>query len=130
MPLVNISVIRGRTDEQLRALLDTIHEAQVAAFDVPETDRYQLLTQHEPGELVALDTGLGHPRSQSLVVLHFVSRRRTREQKTALYGLLARRLHERLGISGDDLIVTITENDDADWSFGAGRAQFLTGELT
>jgi hypothetical protein len=28
-----------------------------------------------------------------------------------------------------DLIVSITENDDEDWSFGHGRAQFLTGEL-
>lgn len=28
-----------------------------------------------------------------------------------------------------DLIVSITENSDEDWSFGHGRAQFLTGEL-
>jgi hypothetical protein len=26
--------------------------------------------------------------------------------------------------------VSITENHNADWSFGKGRAQFLTGELT
>lgn len=28
-----------------------------------------------------------------------------------------------------DLIVSLVENSDADWSFGAGRAQFLTKEL-
>lgn len=28
-----------------------------------------------------------------------------------------------------DLIITVTENTPEDWSFGAGRAQFLTGEL-
>jgi 4-oxalocrotonate tautomerase len=29
-----------------------------------------------------------------------------------------------------ELIVSITENNDEDWSFGYGRAQFLTGELS
>jgi 4-oxalocrotonate tautomerase len=28
-----------------------------------------------------------------------------------------------------DLIVAVTDNGDDDWSFGYGRAQFLTGEL-
>jgi hypothetical protein len=28
-----------------------------------------------------------------------------------------------------DLVVSITDNNDEDWSFGYGRAQFLTGEL-
>ena len=130
MPLVNVHVRRGRNDQDLRTLLDAVHDAQVAAFEVPNTDRYQVLTQHEPAELITLDTGLGHHRSPDIVVIHFVSRRRTQEAKVKLYDLLARLLEQRLGISGDDLIVTITENGDADWSFGAGRAQFLTGELT
>jgi 4-oxalocrotonate tautomerase len=26
-------------------------------------------------------------------------------------------------------MVSVTENTDEDWSFGYGRAQFLTGEL-
>jgi hypothetical protein len=29
----------------------------------------------------------------------------------------------------NDIIVCIVTNSDADWSFGNGRAQFLTGEL-
>jgi hypothetical protein len=36
----------------------------------------------------------------------------------------------RAGVwSPDDLIVSITENGAADWSFGGGVAQFLTGAL-
>lgn len=34
-----------------------------------------------------------------------------------------------LGIAPTDLIITVSENTRADWSFGLGRAQFLTGEL-
>jgi hypothetical protein len=33
------------------------------------------------------------------------------------------------GIEQNDIVVSIVTNSDADWSFGNGRAQFLTGEL-
>ena len=59
-----------------------------------------------------------------------VSRRRPREFKERFYKLLAGNLAERCGLDPADLVVSITENDDEDWSFGHGRAQFLTGELT
>jgi Tautomerase enzyme len=49
--------------------------------------------------------------------------------KEKFYELLAANLAERCGLDPADLIVSISENDDDDWSFGHGRAQFLTGEL-
>ena len=131
MPMVMVDTIRGEYDEtQLRTLLDAVQDAVVEAFDVPESDRYQILTQHEPFELVALDTGLGIERSDRLVMIRLSSKARTQEAKVALYEALARNLADRLDISGNDLVVTINENGDADWSFGHGTAQFLTGDLT
>lgn len=129
MPLINVDVIKGRSTDELQVLLDTIHEAMVEAFDVPDTDRYQILTQHEPHEMGALDTGLGLERSNDLLILRFTSRPRPQQAKENLYRLLATNLEANCGISPNDLMVAITENDAADWSFGAGRAQFLTGEL-
>lgn len=129
MPLINIDVVRGRSSQQLRTLLDTIHACMVEAFEVPETDRYQILTQHEPEEMVVLDTGLGIQRSRDLVVLRFTSKPRTQEAKQRLYALLADRLERECDLSSDDLVVTLSENGDADWSFGGGVAQFLTGNL-
>ncbi len=129
MPLVRIDVVRGRDTKQLRALLDAIHDAMVAAFDVPATDRYQILTQHDPGEILALDTGLGYPRTDDLVIVQFTSRQRSQDAKADLYHRLAQTLNERCSLRGTDLIVTITENGPADWSFGGGDAQFLTGTL-
>jgi quinol monooxygenase YgiN len=35
----------------------------------------------------------------------------------------------RCGVKASDVVVSITENADEDWSFGYGRAQFITGEL-
>lgn len=129
MPLINIDVIRGRTRGELQVLLDSVHSAMVEALGVPDTDRYQILTQHDRHEMIALDTGLGIERSEALTVLRFTSRQRPAEAKEKLYRLLATRLQENCGISPQNLIVSVTENEAADWSFGNGRAQFLTGEL-
>nr|WP_245344215.1 tautomerase family protein [Bradyrhizobium japonicum] len=43
--------------------------------------------------------------------------------------MLVERLATRCGISPDNVIVNFVTNADEDWSFDAGRAQFLTGEL-
>lgn len=129
MPLLKFDVIKGRTEAEIRALLDAAHEAMVETFEVPESDRYQSLTQHYPGELILRDTGLGYTRSDRAVLLTVISRPRTKAQKLAFYSLLARRLKEACGLSPDDLMVSLVENSDEDWSFGRGRAEFVTGEL-
>lgn len=129
MPLLYIDLVEGRTPVEVRALLDAIHETVVEAFGVPERDRYQVVRTHPAHEIVALDAGLGIERSPRQVVLHMVSRRRPRDLKQKFYELLASRLADRCRLDPADLIVSVTENDDEDWSFGHGRAQFLTGEL-
>ena len=129
MPLLKFDLIAGRSDEQLRTLLDTAHLAMVEAFDVPQRDRYQCVTQHRPNELVLEDTGLGYTRSRDVVLMTVVSRPRPEPQKVTFYRLLSERLQANCGLSPDDLIISLVENTDADWSFGLGRAQFLTGEL-
>ncbi|OBH35807.1 tautomerase [Mycobacterium sp. E342] len=129
MPLLYIDVIEGRTPSEVRALLDAVHDSVVEAFGVPPRDRYQVVRTHPAHEIVALDTGLGITRSARQVIVHVVSRRRTRAMKEKFYELLATNLAERCGLDAADLIVSVTENGDEDWSFGHGRAQFLTGEL-
>ncbi|CAM3247278.1 tautomerase family protein [Sporolactobacillus spathodeae] len=129
MPLIRFDLIEGRDKKELRALLDAAHRAVVKAFGVPEKDRYQIVTQHPADELVIEDTGLGLKRSNQLVVISITSKKRTEAQKQELYRLLASELKESCGIDPQDLMVSIVSNTDADWSFGLGKAQFLTGDL-
>jgi phenylpyruvate tautomerase PptA (4-oxalocrotonate tautomerase family) len=129
LPLLYVDLIEGRTPEEIRALLDATHDAVVEAFGVPPRDRYQVVSTHPAHEIVAWDTGLGIERSSRLVILHVVSRRRSSEMKKRSYELVAANLAARCGLDPADLIVSITDNGDEDWSFGHGRAQFLTGEL-
>ena len=129
MPLLYIELIEGRTPAEVQTLLDAVHAAVVEAFEVPERDRYQVVRSHPAHEVIAQDTGLGISRSSRLVIVQMVSRRRDRMQKERFYALLSHNLAHSCGVDPCDLIVAITENDDADWSFGHGRAQFLTGEF-
>ncbi|WP_432544088.1 tautomerase family protein [Kineococcus sp. SYSU DK002] len=129
MPLLRFDLVAGRTPAELTALLDAAHAAVVEAFTVPDGDRYQVVHQHPAGELVVHDTGLGIERTRDVVVLQVTSRRRSQQQKEAFYRLLTRNLQEQAGVAPADVVVSIVENSDADWSFGHGRAQFLTGEL-
>ena len=43
MPLVRIDVVEGRTDEELRALADTVHGVMLDVFAAPPGDRYQVV---------------------------------------------------------------------------------------
>ena len=82
-----------------------------------------------PGRIVAEDTGLGLERTDGVVIIQVTEQGRDDAQKKALYSALAVRLADEAGIRPEDLIVSITANTPADWSFGLGRAQFLEGDL-
>jgi hypothetical protein len=129
MPLVRIDVIEGWTESDLEALMDEVHVAVVEAFAVPERDRYQILQCHAARRVRLEDTGLGFHRTSRAVVISVTSRRRADEAKQKFYRIVADRLSARLGLAGNDLLVDIVENGDADWSFTDGEAQFLTGAL-
>lgn len=129
MPLLRFDLIEGRTETELRTLLDAAHRAMVAAFKVPQRDRYQIVHQHPPGHMIVEDTGLGIPRTDKVVMLSVTSRPRDQAAKVTFYKLLCEELEASCAIRPSDVMVSIVSNSDADWSFGLGRAQFLTGDL-
>jgi len=129
MPLLRFDLIEGRSDAELRALLDAAHRAVLAAFKVPQRDRYQIVHEHKPSRMIIEDTGLNIPRTDKVVFLQVTSRPRGRDVKEAFYRLLTEELERSCGISPTDVMVSIIENTNEDWSFGLGRAQFLTGDL-
>lgn len=132
MPLVHIHVLRsaGRTPADLRTLADTIQTVMLTHFNAPARDRYQIITQHDAGELICEDTNLPDlPRGEKLVFLQIFQQGRNEGVKQRFHAEAMKALGERCGLGPGDLIVSMCENTKADWSFGAGRAQFLTGEL-
>jgi phenylpyruvate tautomerase PptA (4-oxalocrotonate tautomerase family) len=128
MPLVRIDVIEGRTEQELTLLADTIQQVLIETFAAPTLDRYQIIHEHKPGLIKALDTGLGYERTDKIVILQITQQGRSTQQKQAMYEAMSHSL-EKIGIPLTDLIISVVENKKEDWSFGMGRAQFLTGDL-
>lgn len=130
MPLVRIDVIEGQDPDRPRRIADAIHRALVAEFGIPERDRFQVIAERSSGHIIAEDAGLGFERSAEVVVIQiFTQRGRTAQDKRDLYSTIAEELGG-LGIAGEDVFIGYVENGPEDWSFGYGRSQYLTGELS
>ena len=129
MPLLCFDLIQGRSEKQIDMILDVTYEVLVKSFDVPDRDRYQIVREHAPSRMIVEDSGLGIVRTPNMLVLQITTRPRSRAMKQAFYSSLAERLDAVCGIAPSDVLVTFVTNTDEDWSFGLGRAQFLTDEL-
>ena len=129
MPLVRIDVKKGRTPVELRKLADTVQDVMLDVFAAPPGDRYQIITEHDEGQIIAEDTKLGFERTDGIVIIQIFQQGRSNEQKAAMYAELAKRLEAECGVRPEDLIISVMANRHADWSFGLGEAQFVTGTL-
>lgn len=128
MPLLTFDLIEGRTEQEVKTLLDAAHRAVLRAFEVPERDRYQIVHENKAHHMVIEDTGLGLTRTRDLVVVRVYTSPRSGRRSSAS-SPLQEELAEHCGLSGDDLMVSIISNQKGDWSFGRGVAQYLTGDL-
>jgi 4-oxalocrotonate tautomerase len=126
MPLVNIDLLVGRTDEELTTIADSVHDAMVEELDVPQRDRFEIITQHSPATLHFDRHYLEIQRSDRFVMVRItLSAGRSAEAKTAFYARLAALLTDRAGLRSEDLAVMLVENERVDWSFGHGQASYL-----
>ncbi len=126
MPLVRIDLIRGRDSAEVEAIGAAVQEALVATMNVPQRDRFQVISEHEPGRFVYDREYLGVKRTDGIVFVQvFLSKGRTTEQKQAFYALAAKLLHEKARVRPEDVAITIGEGTREDWSFGNGVAQYL-----
>ena len=129
MPLVRISLVKGKPEAYRRKVGDAIHRALVEAVGVPPLDRFQLLTEHELGDIVYDSNYLGIARTSNLViVLITLSQGRTLEQKRALYRRIAANLASAVGLRKEDVWINLVEVAKENWSFGNGIASYAPAE--
>jgi phenylpyruvate tautomerase PptA (4-oxalocrotonate tautomerase family) len=130
MPLVRVSVLKGKRPAWRQQLGEAVHEALVRSVGVPPQDRFQVLSEHEPGDLVYDPGYLGIARSNDLVIIQItLSVGRTLAQKRALYRRIADNLG-RLGVRREDVWINLVEMAKENWSFGLGEASYAEPEKT
>ena len=120
MPLVTISILKGKLPEYIKAVSDGVNSAVIETMGFPDDDRYQIIHQVESSSLQF------QQRTEDRVMMHLVMRAgRSNKSKQAFYAKVVKNLEADPGIKPKNVLITITENHDIDWSFGDGVAQFV-----
>ncbi|MEB0059511.1 tautomerase family protein [Variovorax sp. LG9.2] len=127
MPLVRIDLARGKSVAQRQTIGDVIYNAMIATINVPKDDRFQIITEHAPDDLIVDKTYMGIQRTADCVLIQItLNEGRTVEQKQTSYKAIVDGLHERLGMRREDVFINLVEVRKENWSFGNGEAQYVT----
>jgi phenylpyruvate tautomerase PptA (4-oxalocrotonate tautomerase family) len=125
MPLVRIALRRGKSSAHIAALRNGIYEAMRETFNVPENDRFILVSQHDADEFDYDTNYLDIARSDDLVIVQIAcNNTRTIEQKQAFYKRVAEKLAANPGLRPQDVFINLLETAKENWSFGNGIAQY------
>jgi ketosteroid isomerase-like protein/phenylpyruvate tautomerase PptA (4-oxalocrotonate tautomerase family) len=121
MPFVNVSLARGKPGEYLEAVSRAVHDALVAELGMKPEDDFQLIHQHEPGEMVFSRTFRGGPRSDDWIVFTITDgQERGQRAKRRFYQTLVRLLEEDPGVRPADVFVMMTVTPPENFSFADG----------
>jgi 4-oxalocrotonate tautomerase len=124
MPLVQIA-LRRTSPERIRAIADGVYAALRETFEVPEHDRFIVVSQHEAHEFDCDPGYLDIARSDALVVVRITcSASRGVTQKKALYRRIVERLVDAPGLRPEDVFICLVETTRENWSFGMGGMQY------
>ena len=125
MPFVSISLLKGKSRAYRRAIADGVHQALVETYDVPSDDRFQVINDYDPEDMIYDKDYLAIHRSPDVVFIHITaSNTRDLAQKKALFKAIMDRLGADPGLRPQDVLVIIASNDRDNWSFGNGVATY------
>lgn len=125
MPLVRIDLPSSTAPGYGGTVGAVIYDAMTAVLNVPKDDRFQIIAEHPPENLI-IDPGyLGISRSKDCIIIQVtLNDGRTVDQKRAFYKAVADGLHQRLGLRREDVFINLVEVRKENWSFGNGEAQY------
>lgn len=125
MPLVRISFIKGKPEGFGQKVAEIVYRTMVDTINVPPKDNFQVITEHEKGDLVYDPSYLDITRTDGVVFIQItLNEGRTVELKKTFYRTLAERLKGELGLRMEDVFVNLVEVKKENWSFGNGIAQY------
>jgi len=125
MPLVRVSLRRGKPAAYRKAILDGIYRAMISAFDVPNEDRFMVINEYDEPDFSYSNNYLGIARTDDLILIQITANNtRTVEQKKAFYRQIVENLRKDPGVRPEDVFISLVEVLKEDWSFGNGIAQY------
>jgi len=124
MPLVRVTMIKGKSPDYIKKMSDSIYEALVEASYMQKNDLFQIIEQVEPGDLIYdRHFGIKGSRSGDFVIINIESDARRRGEKADFMARLSDKLAASPGIARDDVFVRLDMTSGLeDWSLGSGVA--------
>ena len=124
MPLIRVTMIKGKSPDYIKKMSDSIYEALVEAYVQQKEETFQIIEQLEPSDLIyARRFGIQGSRSGDFVIINIESDARRRGEKEAFLARLSDKLAASPGIARDDVFVRLSMTAALeDWSLGSGIA--------
>jgi len=124
MPLVRIDLPESIDADTARRAGETLHKIMTEVINVPQGDKFQVITRHPSDARNLTSEYLGIRYSEKLVLIQItLNQGRTVEQKKTLYRRVADDLAE-IGLRREDVVVNLIEVPKENWSFGNGEMQY------
>lgn len=111
MPLVKIEIIKGKSLEYKKTVLDAVHVALENAIQIENWDRFQRLYEIEDDLFERSESKTD--KFTMIEITMFPGR--TKEQKSKLYKEIVKELNQRLGIEPTDIFIVINEPSNENW---------------
>ena len=119
MPLVRIEIIKGKSAEYKKTLLDCIHEGLLESIGIADWDRFQRIIEIDRAYFETAP----EKTDQFMIIEITMFQGRTKEQKKALIETVTRKLGERLGILPTDIFIVIQEPPNENWGLGGRQRE-------
>ncbi len=126
MPLARIDLIKGKPEGYRQVIGEAVYQA-LRSIGVPEDDRFQIITEHEPANFIFAKSYLGVEHTDELIMIQITfNEGRTTAQKQTLFKEIAEGIHAATGLRMGDVFVSLVEVKRENWSFGNGVAQYAS----
>jgi len=94
-------------------------------INVPQDDKFQVITEHDRDDLNFPESYLGNRYSEDVVFIQItLNSGRSVELKKSFYKRIADDFQNQLNGRPDDVVINLVEVPKENWSFGQGIAQY------
>jgi phenylpyruvate tautomerase PptA (4-oxalocrotonate tautomerase family) len=127
MPFVRIDLKRGKSEQYRKTLGEIVYSAMIDLINVPRDDKFQIITEHDRGDLNYAESYLSNRYSEDIVFIQItLNAGRSLELKKAFYKRIVDDFQNQLRGRPDDIVINLVEVAKENWSFGHGIAQYAS----
>ena len=119
MPLVRVEIIKGKSAEYKKTLLDCIHDGLMESIGIADWDRFQRIIEIDRGDFETPS----EKTDQFTIIEITMFPERTKEQKKALIETVTKKLGKRLKIRPTDVFIVLREPPDENWGLGGRQRE-------